>query len=90
MLFVQETKLENIDKYAIQRIWGNGDMDFVRSNAIGSSGGLLTIWRKDFFQVDNVISHRSFILMHGKINNAFPCTVVNVYAPNDVVNRRVV
>lgn len=55
MLFVQETKLENIDKYAIQRIWGNGDMDFVCSNAIGSSGGLLTIWRKDFFKVDNML-----------------------------------
>lgn len=38
--------------------------------------------------MDNVIVQRSFILLQGVINNDFPCVVVNVYAPNEVANRR--
>lgn len=89
MIFIQETKLECIDRVAVQKLWGSGEFEFVVSNAIGSSGGLLSVWSRSFFTVDNIISHRSFIALQGVINNNFPCCVVNVYAPNEVVNRRV-
>lgn len=88
MVCVQETKLEFLDRIAVLKLWGNSDVDFACSSAVGASGGLLTIWCKEFFRAESVISHRSFILMQGVINGDFPCIFVNVYAPNDVVDRR--
>lgn len=89
MVCIQETKMEQVDRMVIQRIWGSVDMDFTSSSAVGTSGGLLTKWNKDFFKTDSVISHRYFTLMQGVVNKVFPCIIVNVYAPNDVVARRV-
>ncbi|XP_058192016.1 uncharacterized protein LOC131309384 [Rhododendron vialii] len=88
MVFIQETKLVNIDVFVVRSMWGSGDFDFSCSNASGTSGGLLVIWKKDFFIVTNVICNRSFILLQGVINNEFQCFMVNIYAPNDVVSRR--
>lgn len=47
------------------------------------------MWNKEFFKADNIITHRSFTLLQGVINKVFPYTLVNIYAPNDVVNRRI-
>ncbi|XP_058217549.1 uncharacterized protein LOC131328649 [Rhododendron vialii] len=88
MLLVQESKLESLERLSVQKMWGNADFEFVCSNAIGASGGLLCIWNRDFFKVDSVIIQRSFIQVQGVINNIFPCVVVNVYAPNEVVQRK--
>ncbi|XP_058198544.1 uncharacterized protein LOC131314067 [Rhododendron vialii] len=52
MIFVQETKLESMERIAVQRMWGCSNMDF------------------------------------GVLYNSFPCVLVNVYAPNEVANRR--
>lgn len=49
MVFVQETKLGNVDFMSVQRLWGSGDFDFAFSSANGASGGLLVIWRKASF-----------------------------------------
>lgn len=69
-------------------MWGSGDFDFASSNSVGDSGGLLVIWNKDFFKANSIVSHGSFIVMEGVINNIFPCCVVNMYAPNEVRNKR--
>ncbi|XP_058205582.1 uncharacterized protein LOC131319373 [Rhododendron vialii] len=90
MLLIQETKLESLERITVQKMWGNADFEFVCSNAMGTSGGLLCIWNRDFFKVDSVIVHRSFIQLQGVINTIFPCVVVNVYALNEVVHRRLV
>lgn len=70
MIFIQETKLESIDRFAVQKLWGNGDFEFAFSNAIGASGGLLSIWNRAFFKAANIISHRSFIVLQGVINKS--------------------
>lgn len=88
MVLIQETKLEVMDIFSVRSLWGYGDFEFACSSASGASGGLLAIWRKGFFKANNIICHRYFILLQGIINAEFPCTVVNIYAPNDVVDRR--
>ncbi|XP_058185545.1 uncharacterized protein LOC131302757 [Rhododendron vialii] len=88
MVLIQETKLEAMDFFSVQRLWGSGDFDFAFSSASGASGGLLVIWKKVFFKAENIVCHRSFINMQGRIHADFPCVVVNIYAPNDVGSRR--
>lgn len=88
MILIQESKLEAVDRITLLRLWGNGEMEFACSNAIGASGGLITIWNKSFFRAENIVVHRHFILVQGSVNNNFPCVIVNVYAPNDTVSRR--
>lgn len=88
MILIQESKLESVDRVIIKRMWGNGDVDFACSNAIGASGGLVSIWNPLFFKADDTIIHRHFILIQGKVNNDFSCTIVNVCAPNEYVNKR--
>lgn len=88
LIFIQETKLECIDRFVVQKLRGSGDFDFAFSNATGASGGLLSFWNKSFFKADNINSHRYFIVLQGVVNNSFSCCLVNVYAPNEVGNRR--
>lgn len=88
MVFVQETKLESTERFVVQKMWGGPKMEFVSSNSVGASGGLITIWNTDFFKVTNIITHRSFVYLEGVLLNSFPCVLVNVYAPNEVGNRR--
>lgn len=45
------------------------------------------MWDKGFFTANNIVLHRSFILMEGVISNNFNCCVVNIYAPNEVNDR---
>lgn len=88
LLFVQETKMESVEKIVVQRMWGNPNLEFASSSAVGASGGLLIIWNKDNFKMENVIVQRHFIALQG-VFFGFPCMVVNVYAPNDVISRRI-
>lgn len=55
MVSIQETKLESVERIAIQKLWGGTNMEFECSNSVGASGGLLIIWNKDFFKATNVI-----------------------------------
>lgn len=87
ILFVQETKLESVDRLVLRSMWGSISMEYVCSNSVGTSRGLLVIWKDSFFKASSVTVHRSFILIQGLIDD-FPCTLVNIYAPNVVVSRR--
>lgn len=49
LICVQETKLGSLDRFAVHKIWGNGNFEFACSNSIGASGGLLMVWNNDFF-----------------------------------------
>lgn len=89
MMWVQETKLESIDKLVVQNIWAGNNIEFVNSSSVGASGGLLILWKKDFFRATNIIVQRSYILLQGVLYDNFPCILVNVYAPNDVGSRKV-
>lgn len=88
IVFVQETKLESLNRITAQRLWGGGNMEFMFSNSVGASGGLLIMWRKSFFTISNVIIQRYFIVLQGRVGD-FECSLVNVYAPNDEAQRRV-
>ncbi|XP_058750807.1 uncharacterized protein LOC131623815 [Vicia villosa] len=47
--FIQETKLGCFHHKLAEELWGNEMVEWSHMEAIGASGGILTMWRKDFF-----------------------------------------
>nr|GEU87972.1 RNA-directed DNA polymerase, eukaryota [Tanacetum cinerariifolium] len=55
---IQETKLETIDLFAINALWGNFAFDFAISPSVGYSGGLLCVWDPNMLSKESeYISH---------------------------------
>lgn len=79
VLFIQESKLENVEQAVIQRIWGNPDVGFSISSSEGASGGLLTLWNSEIFKPHAITSHKHFILVEGTQGNGFQCVFLNIY-----------
>jgi mannosylglycoprotein endo-beta-mannosidase len=47
-LALQETKLEVISDTLVHYLWGNSDCCWAFVPSVGSSGGILSIWRKQY------------------------------------------
>ncbi|XP_057469671.1 uncharacterized protein LOC130758752 [Actinidia eriantha] len=88
MLLLQETKLKELRPILIKSIWGNAEHEYVHIDADGSAGGIITVWRPDFFKLISSCCSRNFVLISGIILPDFPCTILNVYGPNTVSKRR--
>ncbi|KAK8576064.1 hypothetical protein V6N12_063712 [Hibiscus sabdariffa] len=64
------------------RLWSSSVLDYALSPSIGSSGGLLSMWDTDYFQVDEKIIMPRFIALIGCIKHKnFTCGILNVYGP---------
>ncbi|XP_028107353.1 uncharacterized protein LOC114306334 [Camellia sinensis] len=63
-------------------------MEYVDVDADGSAGGLLCIWNPERFKLVDCYGSRNFIILSGTVGLSFDCSVVNLYAPNDVCKRR--
>ncbi|GMI98325.1 hypothetical protein HRI_003501800 [Hibiscus trionum] len=83
LLFVQESKVEILSEYEIRRFWNSSNLDFVVSPAIGSAGGLFSIWNSDIFTALEKYSYQRFIVVIGTFKHSnFFCGFINVYAPS--------
>src|SRR4051812_3233685 len=49
--FIQETKLRDVKLQTVKELWGEASVEWSHSDAVGASGGILIMWRKDFFKV---------------------------------------
>ncbi|GJS41366.1 hypothetical protein Tco_0566409 [Tanacetum coccineum] len=57
---LQETKMGSIDLSSVRSCWGNSNFDYVHSDSVGNSGGILCIWDPNSF--GGVALRRSDIL----------------------------
>ncbi|XP_028077223.1 uncharacterized protein LOC114279208 [Camellia sinensis] len=87
IVLLQETKQASITENVVRALWGKRNMEFMAVGSEGTAGGLLCIWDPDFFQLVDCCSNRRFVLLSGILLNTFECTIVNVYAPNEVGSR---
>ncbi|GKU89268.1 hypothetical protein SLEP1_g3431 [Rubroshorea leprosula] len=89
-LFIQETKLEQIDMSVCRLVWNSDDFEWVMQKSNGNSGGMLCIWNKRNFVKQRVVEGQGFIGISREWGqHRIQCTFVNVYAPCDR-QRRVV
>ena len=88
MVFIQETKLEKICPKILRSIWNDSDIESHFSPSQGSSGGLLSLWKKCFFDLVEAKCERNWIMLTGKIIALdFKCSFVNLYNPCDLNDR---
>lgn len=87
--FIQESKLESIFEDLIRKMWYNDNYEFRFSVARGSSGGLISIWDKDVFQVTSDYCVDRVIVLVGKWKlKGMDATLINIYAPNVIVEQK--
>lgn len=87
-IFLQETKMESLNPKTIRSIWNSDDIDWLFIPSIGNSGGLLSMWKIDYFSLTSHKSENNWIALNGKIpSKNFQGVLVNVYNPCCRVSR---
>ncbi|GMI83371.1 hypothetical protein HRI_002006400 [Hibiscus trionum] len=89
ILFLQESKLQEVNgKIAGQLFGKHSSFNYCFSSSIGSAGGIITSWDPDFFEIENRLIDRNYIILIGKlVKENIRCCLVNVYASNDDSHR---
>lgn len=82
IVFVQETKMEEIPNKLLLSIWKDPKLKWAFSPSSGSSGGLISLWQSDFFQMESCYCEQHWIGLMGSIQNFnFKCCLINIYNP---------
>nr|GFA17693.1 RNA-directed DNA polymerase, eukaryota [Tanacetum cinerariifolium] len=83
-LALQEIKMENIDLVCVRSVWGNVNIEFVHSESVGYSGGILCAWDPRSFCKRSAIVLDSFIMVRGvwRLTSREILFIV-VYAPHE-------
>ncbi|KAL4277961.1 hypothetical protein GQ457_03G002160 [Hibiscus cannabinus] len=82
MVLLQETKKSSFAEEEVRRLWYDDEVDFRFSAAEGRSGGLISVWDKNVFQVESSVIHKRFIFLKGKwLKQGFITAVLNIYGP---------
>ncbi|KAL4278976.1 hypothetical protein GQ457_03G033020 [Hibiscus cannabinus] len=92
-VFIQESKLRESKPRLINKIWGSRSANLVFVPSEGAAGGLISIsisiWDPNFFLIESQTCGSRFIMLIGRIGKCkIRCGLVNVYAPNDMRERR--
>ncbi|GJX99336.1 RNA-directed DNA polymerase, eukaryota, partial [Tanacetum coccineum] len=89
-LAIQETKLDCISHMDVKFIWGNSNYQFVSSDSMGSSGGILCVWEASIFRKDYATVSDNFIGIYGTwLPSNTKVLFVAVYAPQSTSLKRV-
>nr|GEX11258.1 RNA-directed DNA polymerase, eukaryota [Tanacetum cinerariifolium] len=86
---IQETKIESMELCSVKTCWGNFAFDYVRSDSVGNSGGILCVWDPNSFRRSNTTISDYFIMIRGVwLKTGVNLLIVAVYAPHDLRDKR--
>ncbi|CAH1426155.1 unnamed protein product [Lactuca virosa] len=88
-LGLQETRMTQLDLFKVRSMWGNCNFDFAFSSARGRSGGILSIWDPNIFKKFSIVCTNNVVIVRGIwVPFNMECCMVNVYAPQDIIEKR--
>ncbi|KAL4280359.1 hypothetical protein GQ457_03G009700 [Hibiscus cannabinus] len=88
-VFIQESKLRESKPRLINKIWGSRSANLVFVPSEGTARGLISIWDPNFFLIESQTIGSRFIPLIGRIGKfKIRSGLVNVYAPNDMREKR--
>ncbi|GKF71722.1 RNA-directed DNA polymerase, eukaryota [Tanacetum coccineum] len=86
---LQKTKMGSIDLSSVRSCWGNSNFDYVHSDSVGNSGGILCIWDPNSFQRSNFTRSDYFVIVRGVwLKSGIDLMIVIVYAPQEAKEKR--
>nr|GEZ90373.1 RNA-directed DNA polymerase, eukaryota [Tanacetum cinerariifolium] len=86
---LQETKMTSMDLWCIKSCWGNFDFDYVYSEAVGNSGGILCVWDPNMFKKSNATVLDFFTIVRGTwLPSGKRLLVISVYAPQELRDKK--
>ncbi|GJY47483.1 RNA-directed DNA polymerase, eukaryota, reverse transcriptase zinc-binding domain protein [Tanacetum coccineum] len=81
--------MENIIESQGVSVWGNFSFDYVHSDAVGQSGGILSVWDPSMFQKSNCSVSDYFVMVYGMwIPSGKNLLVISIYAPQELSEKR--
>ncbi|GJR47194.1 RNA-directed DNA polymerase, eukaryota [Tanacetum coccineum] len=88
---IQETKMEIMELISVRNCWGNYAFNYVHSNAVGNSGGILCVWDSNSFVKESHTILDFFVIIRGKwLKSGIDLIIVAVYGPHDPRDKRMV
>ncbi|GKC87099.1 RNA-directed DNA polymerase, eukaryota, partial [Tanacetum coccineum] len=85
----QETKMETIELFAIKSCWGKFAFDFIHSDSVGNSGGILCVWDSNSFKKLNSTVSDYFVIIRGDwVSNGKKLLIILVYAPQELTEKK--
>ncbi|GJW03842.1 RNA-directed DNA polymerase, eukaryota [Tanacetum coccineum] len=79
---IQETKLKDCDVFCVRSFWPRPYVDFIHSDSVGASGGILTVWDSRVFSMESQFVDCNFIVVIGTwAGISIKVGLLNVYAP---------
>ncbi|GJZ84117.1 RNA-directed DNA polymerase, eukaryota [Tanacetum coccineum] len=89
LLSLQETKIESIELLSVKMCWGNFAFDYVHSDSVGNSGGILCVWDPRYFKKNNVMVSDYFIMIRGIwVPTGKNLLIISVYAPQELSEKK--
>ncbi|GKA99799.1 RNA-directed DNA polymerase, eukaryota, partial [Tanacetum coccineum] len=86
---LQETKMESIDLLSVRSCWGNLTFDYVHSDSVGNSGGILCMWDPNSFCKSSFTRSDYFVIIRGLwLKSGIELMIVVVYAPQEASEKR--
>nr|GEX24130.1 RNA-directed DNA polymerase, eukaryota [Tanacetum cinerariifolium] len=87
---LQETKMDSITHMDVKFMWGNSSYQYVTSDLVGNSGGILCVWEDSIFKKDTVSVFDNFIALFGTwLPSNSKVLIVVIYDPQSHVLKRI-
>jgi len=89
---LQETKCEHINKERCYQIWGSNEIDWIEIGAVNNGGGIITMWKKDCFELKRYRNGNNFLIIEGvwKVGMQIEITIANVYCEGTLREKRAI
>ncbi|GKD48072.1 RNA-directed DNA polymerase, eukaryota, partial [Tanacetum coccineum] len=88
-LAIQGTKMTSISHVDVKFLWGNSNYDYVCSESLGNSGGILCIWEASIFKKINTTVSDNFIAIYGTwLPTNSKILFIAIYAPQQTSCKR--
>ncbi|GJV31429.1 RNA-directed DNA polymerase, eukaryota [Tanacetum coccineum] len=81
--------MESIELFSVKMCWGNFAFDYVHSDSVGNSGGILCEWDPRYFKKNNVTVSDYFIMIRGIwVPSGKNLLIISVYAPQELSEKK--
>nr|GFC38034.1 RNA-directed DNA polymerase, eukaryota [Tanacetum cinerariifolium] len=86
---IQETKTHYVNHIDVKFMWGNSNYNYVYSEAVGNSDGILYVWEATVFKKDYATISDNFIAIYGTwLPSNSKVLFVAINAPQQVSRKR--